>query len=122
MQDILKVKDVLKLGLRGFKEASDYNWHGKMISIKYMISKEEVFELMRRVEKMCTTENGEFSPEFLDFAIKTGIVTYYAIIELPTDVDELYKLIYHSDIYDVVLNNANKKQIDSVVNFFEPWR
>lgn len=122
MQEVLKVKDVMKLGLRGMKESVDYNWHGKMISIKYMISKEEVFEMMRRIEKMCLKEDGNISTEFLDFAIKTGIVTYYALIELPMDVDDLYKLIYHSDIYDVVLANANKKQIESVVHYFEPWR
>ena len=118
MQDILKAKDVIKFGLRGYKETVDYNWHGRVITIKYLLPIDEMCSTIRNIQEMCLSKDGEFIAEFLDYAIRLNIVTSYAYIEMPDDFEEMYKLIYHSDLYEAVLSNANKKQIESILLFF----
>lgn len=122
MQEVLKEKDVIKFGLRGMKEFVDYNWHGRMISIKYMLTREEYIDLFGRIESMCTANDGTLLPEYVDFALRMAVVATFAGIEIPSDIDEAYKLMYHSDIFDVVRNNANKAQTESIIHYFEPWR
>ena len=118
MHDILKASDVIKFGMRGYKETIDYNWHGRMITIKYLLPRNEVLEIIGNIREMCTTPNGDFAREFLDFAVKLNIVLFYALIELPSNIDEVYKLLYHSDLYSVILSNANKNQVDSILLYF----
>lgn len=119
MQNVLNAKDVVKFGMRGFKEYVDYNWHGKVISIRYLLSHKEVIDLYQRVEEMITRDDGTIMHEHMDFAVKLAIVSTYACIELPDDIDTVYNLIYHSDIFDVVMSNANKNQLSSIVHYFE---
>lgn len=118
MQEPLEAKEVMRLGLRGVREYGDYNWHGKMITVKYLLEYKEFLELLRSVENMCTSPDGELIAGLLDFSIKANVVAYYASVELPDDMDDVYKVVYCSDIYDVVLKMANKKQVDALLSYF----
>ena len=122
MREVLKRKDVMKTGLRGIKEYTDYNWHGKVISIKYMLPRNEVYELIQNVYQMCLSSSGDFTPEFVGFALRANIVSAYALVELPEDIEELYTLLYYSDLFNVVLNNACKSQLDDIVGYFDAWK
>lgn len=118
MQNVLCLRDVNKFGLRGYKDYVDYNWHGRMISIRYMLSRTEFYQMIHRITDMCSVDDGVFTGEYLDFAIKLYVVAAYAAIELPDNLDDAYTLLYYSDIYDVVLNNACKRQLDSINKYF----
>ena len=118
MQNILKAKDVMSVGMRGYKEYIDYNWHGKIISIKNLLSRDEYIKLIHDIGDMCISQDGNFVPEMLDFSVKLNIIINYALVEMPDDLDDIYELIYYSDLYNAVLKNISKSQVNSVLRFF----
>lgn len=104
--------------MRNYKEVVDYNWHGKIIKIKYMLSREEMLSLIHDIENMCITESGNFIPGLLDFSIRLNVVSNYAYVELPDNMDDIYNVLYHSDIYDAVASNINQNQKNAILNCF----
>lgn len=119
MDGVMSYKDALKIAMRDYREYTTVNWHGKAINIKYLLGRNEVFELMHRIADSCTVD-GKIASEFIDFSVKLNVILAYVDIELPDDIDEVYKFIYHSDIYDFVVKFANKKQLDSIIDYFKP--
>ena len=118
MNDVLSAKDLMRFGMRNYKEVVDYNWHGKIIKIKYMLSREEMLNLIHDIENMCITESGNFIPGLLDFSIRLNVVSNYAYVELPDNMDDIYNVLYHSDIYDAVASNINQSQKNAILNCF----
>ncbi len=110
--------EVMSIGMRGYKEEIDYNWHGKMIKVRYMLSRDEEIELVHNILTCCghDVNDGYLIPEFIDLAIRSNIVSAYAQVELPDSIDKQHQLLYYSDLYDVVLKTANKRQIDNIIN------
>lgn len=117
MSERLDVDTVMKVGMRGFKDETPYNWHGKMIKIRYMLSRDEEIELIQSIIRCFSVDDvyGGCVPEFVDLATRANIVAAYALVELPGTIEEQHRLLYHSDLYDVVLRMANKAQIDSIL-------
>ena len=120
MDERISADKVMKFGLRGYKEYIDYNWHGLMIKIRTLLSRDEEYEIVRSVVECCTCygDNGEeyIVPENLELALRANVVIYYTDILLPNDIDEQHTLLFYSNLYDVVIEHANKAQIDSIFN------
>jgi len=108
---------VMKVGMKGYKEIVDINWHGLIIHIKTLLSRREEEELIFSILECCRLgDKDELLYEFLDLSIRANIVAFYTDVELPLDINEQHKLLYYSDIFDVVAKNANSDQIDAVIN------
>lgn len=117
MQNILGERDTVKLGLKGYKETIDYNWHGKMITIRTFLDIDTEVNTIRSIVNCCyDIKHCCFMPEFIDMAIRINIIKSYAYVELPDDVEIAHKILYVSDLYDVVLKCANQCQIDSIIS------
>lgn len=116
MTERISSDEAMKYGLRGYKDIVKYNWHGKMIDIKYYLPRDDEVRLIHSVLECCGANDGAgyIIPEFVDLAIRANIVSAYTNIELPDTVDAQHRLLYCSDLYDVVLKNANHTQIENI--------
>ncbi len=59
----------------------------------------------------CVDEiTGEYMPQSYDLAIKINTVLYYSNCELPNSLEERYKILLESNVYDYITDNINKTQ------------
>lgn len=65
---------------------------------------------------MCFTDDGEYVPETLDFFVKYGVLTRYANLTFPTDIEKAYAMIYHSDVFEFVVQRIDQRQLEEIVN------
>lgn len=112
--ELLKAKDVMKIANRGLVEYKYYNWHGKQIKIRQLLSQDECIKVADDICSMITTEDDKIVSDLYEYIFMMLVVLAYTNIELPDDPEEKVKLLFYSDIYDVILLNSNKKQIDSI--------
>lgn len=111
----LTADEAMKYGLRGYKDIVPYNWHGKMITVRYFLTRDEETEVIHSILRCCSSpENEEVIPEFVDLAMRANIVAAYTSVNLPEGIEDQHKLLYCSDLYDVVLKNANQVQIKHI--------
>lgn len=117
MGEYLSAKDLMKIGLRGYKEFVSVNWHGKIINVKMLLSREEELSLIHRIVSSCYDEELDvIIPDVVDFCIKSNIVSAYSLIELPEDIEDRYTLLYFSDLYEYVTGAACEKQILHIID------
>lgn len=93
-------------------------WCSKYIEVKQMLSVDEYINVIRRIFADCRTPDSEnmVQLELIDFAIKTNIISAYANIELPENLDDLYYIVYGTDLYEKVCANVNEKQVESIIS------
>lgn len=120
MSDIIDEKKLMKIGMRGYNDIVDVNWHGVIIHIKYLLDKDEESRLIHTIINCCTTSDGVFIPDMLELAKRACIVSAYASVVLPEDINEQHKLLYYSNLFDVVKESANKCQINNIINLISP--
>lgn len=123
MSDMLPVKKVMKIAKRGYREETEINWHGFPVKIKYMLPKENADALPYAILDKCKDDNGKIRYENLDVVMRSAIVAAYTNMELPETRDELYILVNHTDIFSVILKNANTAQLNTVIRLvgYEPY-
>lgn len=122
MSDVIDAKKLMKIGMRGYKDTIDVNWHGVIIKVKYMLDMDEEHMLIQSIMNCCMTNDGNFVPELLDISIRANIVKTYSSVELPEDINDQHKLLYYSDLFDVIINNVNKNQIEHILKLVLPYR
>ena len=103
------------VGVTG-KHKKVIRWHTDNITIKRMLTVKEYLDTIRGIIKDCKTPDDNFAIELLDFSIRLNIITSYAYIEFPKDVEEMYYLVYASDLYETVCAHANKAQVESIIS------
>lgn len=92
-------------------------WHGKQVYVKKYIPLHEVVSIVGNVISGCLINDGRsISPIMADFIFKSEIITHYSSVVLPEDIDDRYKSIYLTDIFDFIKNNTNKIQIEEMQN------
>lgn len=119
MAEMLNCEKVMNIGMRGYKEFRDVNWHGQIIKIRYLLSRSEEWDLIHSILKCATGTfdgNNYVIPEMLDLATRANIVVTYTGIELPTSIDDQHTLLYASDLFDVITANINRAQYMSILN------
>lgn len=105
-----------KIAKENFENISVQEWFGVEIEIKRSLGLTDILEFVNDVTISCFGESGNFLPEVLDFAIKSNILTRYANLTMPENLEHRYKLIYHTDIVDAVCNHINMAQLKEVVS------
>lgn len=121
MSDVIDAKKLMKIGMRGYKDTIDVNWHGVIIHIKYLLSRDDEYRLVRTIVNCCTTSDGVFVPDMFELAKRACIVSAYSSVILPEDIDEQHKLLYYSNLFDVVKENANTCQINNIISLISPY-
>lgn len=103
------------VGMSG-KQYTEVPWHATRFVVRRFLSIQEVMTVIQRIIDGACDHDGNILIGLLDFSIRLSIVTAYALVELPTDADELYYVLYGSDLYDTVCKNVNRDQIDMIKN------
>lgn len=94
-------------------------WRGLNIVVRNMIKIEETLDMVNSIMEACTSnKDGVINcyPELMDFAVRANVVLRYSNVHLPADTREQYKILYGTDLYDVIRENTNKPQIASIEN------
>jgi len=119
VEGYLSSDQVMKVGLRGYKESTKVNWHGVIIDVDYFLTIEEEGLIIGSILNCCAREDeaGDeyIEPQLVDQAIRTHIIAAYAHVAIPNDLEKQHRLVYCSDLYDVVLKNANQAQINNII-------
>lgn len=56
-----------------------------------------------------------YTPEALDFAVRAGVMEYYAGIPMTDDHESAYRVLYESDWFDTVYEQINQVQLRTIV-------
>lgn len=117
MDKTVSSKDLIKFGMRGYKDTVDVNWHGKIIEVRTLISQEEEIRTIHEIISLCVDDDdGSVAIELLEFYIRFKIICSYAKVSFPENLDDIYKLVYHSDLYKYVVDNVNSTQVNNIIN------
>lgn len=111
---ILPKNEVLRItGVSG-KQYKTVQWHSSQIVMKPLLNMEEYINTVKNIVADCADANGDVAIELLDFSIRVHIISAYAFVELPEDINQLYYIAYQSDLYDTTVGVANKAQVESI--------
>lgn len=125
MDEKLPLKNVMTVLNRRRKGDIDikHNWHGFQVNLKPILSKEEADAIPFLILEKCKLNGESVSAQNLDFVMRTVIVSMYTNIELPTSEDDIYTLVYDTDIFSVILGKCNKGQLDNIIRLvgLEPY-
>ena len=112
---VLSKNEVLRVtGVSG-KQYKTIQWHTVQIVVRPLLNMEEYIKTVRAIVVDCMSKDGEIAIELLDFSTRLHIIAAYAFVELPDDMEQLYYVVYQSDLYDTVLKVANRAQIDAII-------
>lgn len=89
-------------------------WHNKEISILKSLSFKQYIRTIQSILRDCKNDDGYIIPELVDFATRANVIAAYALIEQPEVIDDLYYLVYSSDLYDFIYKNVNQRQVDAI--------
>lgn len=94
------------------------NWNDLEIEIKRNLTLSEVVDFVNIVSSAAFNEEGAYMPEFIDAAILICTVEAYTNINLGRGEIEAiaaYDYIYHSGIFDVIMENIDEEQFEKIV-------
>lgn len=94
-------------------------WRELNIVVRNMIKIEETLDMVNSIMEACTNnKDGAIScyPELMDFAVRANVVLRYSNVHLPADTREQYRILYGTDLYDVVRKEVSEAQLQSVAD------
>lgn len=107
----VSAKELLAAAENNYVPYAEVEWKGIPIKIKKHLSLNEMMGFVMRVVDNCFEEDtGKYRPELKDFILKDTVLESYGGLTLPKNVGERYRVIYHSDILDVVMEHICKEQ------------
>lgn len=100
------------------EEYEELLWNGLTIIVRNTIEPEEVVAFVEHVVDKCfDSETGEFTPHNKDFLFRTFIIHFYTNIDLPLDnANELYNIMYGTNLLESVLEFVDGDQLRAVTN------
>lgn len=91
-------------------------WRGINVNIKVRLGLQEMMTFVDGVVKTCFTENdNQYTPEVLDFAIRSSVLEMYANFTLPSNIEKQYELVYGCDVYGTILETIDRNQFDAML-------
>ena len=94
-------------------------FNGCKMSVKKYLTMKEMLSFVRLTEEYCMLNGDTIIPELKDFSIKLNIIGMYTDMNVGTDLQKDYDLIYSTDIVDLIVKNINKNQLDSIIKSIE---
>lgn len=119
---------IKKISVSKFEEAvnssyeatHDIDYNGITITVKQDLTLKEMVEFISSVVMSCfDDETSEYTPEIKDFAVRSCIFEYYTNINLPSNVEKRYDIIYHTQILDSIMQNINQLQFNAMMRAIE---
>lgn len=101
-------------------------WHGVRIVIKPFLTFYEYMSVINDIVDRCCDDGGAVRTELFEISTRASILSAYALIRLPTDIDELTYLLFYSDLYQTVMENVCGDQVNAVIDasmrLLSTWR
>lgn len=95
-------------------------WLNVKIKIKPSLSMLGVLAFTDYVINICFLgESMTYTPETLDYAIRSATVELYSNVELPEDVAEKYDYVCRTDLPDVIIEAINQRQYGELLGAIE---
>ncbi len=115
------MEEVNRVSLKNNKTPLHYKtitWKSYNIVIKQTLSIDEFMNVIHAVFKDCRVSDSDniVQLELIDFSIKTNIISAYANVELPENLDELYSIVYGTSLYETIYSNVSKIQVQSIID------
>lgn len=89
-------------------------YHGIVFNVTEWIPFDKVLSFVNATAESCFTLDDEYVPQVDKFAFMSNVIDFYTDINLPDDLDERYKLVMLTDLYDAVIENVNERQIEEL--------
>ena len=87
----------------------------KIKKIKKRLTFEDMFQFVETAASLCFDEDtGEYFPQLREFVIKCEILTRYASITLPDNLDEKYSFVYGNRLVKRVLRRIDRTQLHEI--------
>lgn len=91
-------------------------WRGINVNIKVRLGLKEMMKFVDGVVKTCFTEDdNQYTPEVLDFAIRSSVLDMYANFTLPSNIEKQYELVYGCDVYTTIMDTIDRSQFDAML-------
>ena len=107
------LKQITGISAKQYKKVA---WHTAELVVRQFLDVQETMALIDRIVHGAMDPDGAIVVGLIDFSARIGIVSAYALVELPQNADELYYVLYASDLYDTVLKYVNKNQVEAVIS------
>lgn len=89
---------------------------GMVVTIKKLVNLANVIGMVSNVTATCfNVDTGDYTPDVLDFALRSEFIERYTNLTLPSDTEKRYYLLYASGIFETALEYVNQAQFDSIV-------
>ncbi len=93
-------------------EVRTFDWEDKKVEVKRFLPTEDAMGYINDVVAGCLDENGNYFPEAIDFMRRREFIRRYTNIELPDDIMATYKILYGTELYDMVYEMVELDQLD----------
>lgn len=90
-------------------------WNGIEVVIKKNLSLIEALAFVDNVVTVAFNANGEYLPERVDAAVLICTLGLYTNIDTNNDIELMYDLINGSSIFDLVMDNIDRRQFDRII-------
>ena len=91
-------------------------WMNTEFIVKPVLSLQEYMETVTKIVNDCQDDAGSIAVGLIDFSLRTNVIAAYANIELPSDIEELFNLVFRTTLYDTVCSVINSAQLQSIKN------
>lgn len=91
------------------------DWYGTEISIRKTLPLTEAESFYKNAVDVCFTDDG-YSPQLLEFIIGALTISSYTNLEVPSDQDELYDLVFNTDIVNTIKGNIYLPQYLQIID------
>lgn len=113
--DAVSADDLIRIANLRAQPYKLINWHGVKIQVRHTLSPHEYMAVVQNILDMCRAPDGSIAVELLDCATKIMVIGVFASVSVPNDFENIFRIVYDSDLYDVIYEAANKKQIEAII-------
>lgn len=114
MVSINAIEEVMK---DRFSNGETIQWYGVEIEIKKTIDLRAMMEFVAQSVNNCFSDSdGSYIPEMKDFTIRACMIEKYTNVRLPENPVKLYKMMYETDLCDLVITRINRQQLDAIID------
>ena len=106
-----ELRHITNLSRRQYKKIP---WHTAEILVRDTLGLRDYLNTVNSILKDCQSDDGTYKYELIDFATRANVVAAYALIEMPKSPEEMYFLLYGSDLYELITSVVNRAQLQSI--------
>lgn len=98
-------------------KTENVSWNGLEFQVKNQLDLTEMRVFVSSVARACfSAANASYNPEMKDFAIRSIVIELYTNLNLPSNLDRLYNILYGSDLVFAVYEHIDRRQFDVMMH------